>query len=184
MIEAIGLVLAVLGIVFAFEAPRRGLLSVFCRQLTPPVQEAPNSPSRITLSDHDRQLIENFRALFAESGHLRMYQSHDFLLPLKREATVPLYTVVETWVDEAHFFSNQELRCRQIAFIKAANELAFEIIRYTVPDDNGNISVIMRDMDPHNIPSYVRNEANSINAKLPAFLKSHENLLALCNKTT
>jgi len=39
-----------------------------------------------TLSDHDRKLVQIFRGLFAESGLIRLYQRHDFLLPLKREA--------------------------------------------------------------------------------------------------
>lgn len=182
MIEVIGLVLAVVGLLFAFETPRRTFLSLLGRRSATQNHEASHSSARVKLSDHDRQLVNSFRALFAESGLFRVYQGHDFLLPLKKEATVPLYTVVETWNDEAHYFSNPELRSRQTAFINAANELANEIVRYTVPDGNGNVSVITRHMDPENLPAHVRDEARSIDAKLPAFLKSHEDLLALCNQ--
>lgn len=134
------------------------------------------------LSEHDRQLTKNFRALFADSGLIRQYQGHDFLLPLRKEATTPLYTVVETWTDEAHYFVHPKLRKTQASFIKAATELANEIVQYTVPDGNGNVSVITRDMDPENLPPHVRNEAKAIDAKLPMFLRTHEELLALCNK--
>ena len=134
------------------------------------------------LSDHDRQLAKSFRSLFADSGLIRLYQGHDFLLPLKKEATAPLYTVVETWTDEAHYFVHPRLRNKQAAFIKAANELASEVVRYTVPDGRGNVSVVTRDMDPENLPSHVRNEAKAIDAKLPEFLRTHEELLAVCNK--
>jgi quinol monooxygenase YgiN len=135
-----------------------------------------------TMSDHDRQLARIFRSLFADSGMLRLYQGHDFLLPFKKEATVPLYTIVETWTDEAHYFVHPRLRSKQATFIKAANELAGEVLRYTVPDGQGNVSVVTRDMDPENLPSHVKAEAKAIDAKLPEFLRAHEALLALCNE--
>lgn len=138
--------------------------------------------SQRALTTHDRQLIKRFRALFADTGHLRQYQGHDFILRFRKQALAPLYEVVETWTDEAHYFVHAELREKQAAFIKAANELASEIVRYTVPDGNGNVSVITRDMDPENLPPEVRAEAKVIDAKLPAFLRTHEELLTLCNK--
>ncbi|MES2014183.1 MAG: hypothetical protein V4445_10550 [Pseudomonadota bacterium] len=61
-------------------------------------------------------------------------------------------------------------------------ELAGEIIRYTVPDGNGSISVITRQMNPENLPEHVRAEARAIDAKLPAFLQSHEALLITFNR--
>lgn len=179
MLEFVGLALSVAGLLFAFETPRQRFVSWFRRL---PVCTTPHTSARTTLSDHDRQLVKSFRALFAESGLFRVYQGHDFLLPLKREAVVPLYTVVETWTDETHYFSNPELRAMQAAFLAAANELAAEIVRYTAPDEHGNVSVIPRHMNSDNLPSYVRDEARSIDVKLPAFLKSHEDLLALCNR--
>lgn len=138
--------------------------------------------SQRALTAHDRQLVQRFRALFADTGHLRQYQGHDFLLPFRKQALAPLYEVVETWTDEAHYFVHAKLRKKQAAFIKAANELSSEIVRYTVPDGNGNVSVITRDMDPENLPPEVRAEAKAIDAKLPAFLRTHEELLTLCNK--
>lgn len=135
-----------------------------------------------TLSEHDQKLVVAFRGLFAESGLLQLYLRHDFLLPLKREALVPLTTIVETWTGESHYFVDSRLRSKQKTFIQAANELADEIARYTVPDGRGNVSVITREMDPENLPSHVREEAQAIDAKLPAFLQAHEELLALCNK--
>lgn len=182
MIEIAGLVLAVVGILFTFEAPRKKFLSTFGWQSSSATVSASSLTSHGALSDHDRELAKSFRALFADSGLFRMYQGHDFLLPLQKEATVPLYTVVETWTDEAHFFTNPELRNKQAIFIKAANELAGEIVRYTVPDGNGNVSVITRHMDPENLPSHVRDEAKAIDTKLPAFLQAHEELLAKCNE--
>jgi hypothetical protein len=135
-----------------------------------------------SLATHDLQLVRSFRALFADSGHIRQYQGHDFLLPFRKQALAPLYEVVETWTDEAHYFVNAKLRKKQAAFIKAANELSTEIVRYTVPDGNGNVSVITRNMDSENLPPEVMEEAKAIDAKLPAFLRTHEELLALCNK--
>ncbi|MGE4242020.1 hypothetical protein [Ramlibacter sp.] len=85
------------------------------------------------LSDHDRKLAQIFRGLFAESGLIRLYQRHDFILPLPREAVVPLTTIVETWTDESHYFVDRRLRAKQELFIKSVNELANEIARYTVP---------------------------------------------------
>lgn len=138
--------------------------------------------SRSSLTPHDRQLAQSFRALFADAGHIRQYQGHDFLLPFRKQALAPLYEVVETWTDEAHYFVNAKLRKKQAAFIEAAHELSSEIVRYTVPDGNGNVSVITRDMDPENLPPEAREEAKAIDARLPAFLRTHEELLALCNK--
>jgi len=135
-----------------------------------------------SLTDHDRQLIQSFRALFADAGLIRLYQEHDFLLPFKKHALIPLYEVVETWIDEAHYFSNAKLRKKQAAFIKAANELATEMIRYTVPDGRGNVTVITPNMNVENLPPHARVEAKAIDAKLPAFIQAHEELLALCNK--
>lgn len=182
MIELAGLVLAVVGIVFAFEAPRTKFLSLFgCKpSARTPATHSSKAPDR--LSAHDRELASSFRSLFADSGVFREFQGHDFLLPLRKSATVPLYTVVETWTDEAHLFTDPELRAKQSIFIAAANELAEEIVRYTVPDGNGNVSVITRQMDPENLPDHVREEARAIDAKLPAFLRSHEELLAICNR--
>lgn len=103
-------------------------------------------------------------------------------LPLRREAVAPLNTIAETWTDESHKFADERLRPKAEIFVEAATELALEIARYTVPDGRGNVSVITRDMDPENLPVHVREEAEAINAKLPAFLRAHEELLALCNK--
>jgi hypothetical protein len=138
--------------------------------------------SQHALNAHDRQLVQSFRALFTDAGLIRLYQEHDFLLPFKKQALAPLYEVVETWLDEAHYFVHAGLRKKQVAFIKAANELATEVVRHTVPDGRGNVSVLIRDMDPENLPPYVREEAKAIDAKLPAFVRAHEELLALCNK--
>lgn len=182
MIETAGLVLAVVGILFTFEAPRTKFLSMLewlpsSKKVGALGSKVPNSPT-----SHDREIAKCFRSLFADSGLFREFQGHDFLLPLRKAATVPLYTVVETWTDEAHFFTHPELRCKQAIFIAAANELAEEIVRYTVPDGNGNISVITRHMDSENLPEHVRVEARAIDAKLPAFLQTHEELLAACNR--
>lgn len=182
MIEIAGLVLAVVGILFAFEAPRRKFLSTIGWQSSSAPVPTSSHASHGALSEHDRELAKSFRALFADSGLFHLYQGHDFLLPLRKEATVPLYTVVETWTDEAHFFVHPELRNKQAIFIRAANELANEIVRYTVPDGNGNVGVITRHMDPENLPSHVRDEAKAIESKLPAFLQAHEELLAKCNE--
>lgn len=181
VITLLGLVIAVLGLLFAFEAPRRKFLSLFRLNKRSNLDMPPSNSTIATLSEHDRTLIKNFRSLFADSGILRMYIGHDFLLPLRKEATVPLYTVVETWVDEAHLFSNPELRELQLAFISAANELSSKIVGNTVPDNNGNISVITSRMDPENLPQHVKDEAASINAKLPLFIQTHEALIAKCN---
>lgn len=182
MIEFVGLVLAVVGIVFAFEAPRTKFLSLFGRKPSPRTPATHSSKVPGTVSSHDRELARSFRSLFTDSGVFREFQGHDFLLPLRKSATVPLYTVVETWTDEGHFFTHPELRAKQSIFIAAANELAEEIVRHTVPDGNGNVSVITRQMDPENLPEHVREEARAIDAKLPAFLRSHEELLAICNR--
>lgn len=181
MIEIAGLFLAIVGIVFAFEAPRAKFLAMFGRQSSSKTAEAFGSKVPDPPTNHDRELAQSFRSLFAGSGLFREFQGHDFLLPFRKAATVPLYTVVETWTDEAHFFTHPELRSKQAVFIAAANELAEEIVRYTVPDGNGNVSVITRHMDPENLPEHVRLEARAIDAKLPAFLQSHEELLAACN---
>lgn len=182
MIELAGLVLAIVGIAFAFETPRTKFLSMIGRDSSLEPAAISISQAQASLSSHDRELAKNFRSLFAESGCFKEFQGHDFLLPLRKSAIVPLYTVVETWIDEAHFFIHPELRDKQAIFIEAANELANEIVRYTVPDGNGNISVITREMDPENLPAHVRIEALAIDAKLPAFLQSHEALLAACNR--
>ena len=140
MIEISGLILAVVGIVFAFEAPRTKFLSVLGQQPSLKTTVIHNAGGQDVLSSHDRELAKSFRSLFADSGLFREFQGHDFLLPLRKIATVPLYMVVETWTDEAHFFTHPELRSKQAIFIAAASELAGEIVRYTVPDGNGNVS--------------------------------------------
>ena len=182
MIEISGLILAVVGIVFAFEAPRTKFLSVLGQQPSLKTTVIHNAGGQDVLSSHDRELAKSFRSLFADSGLFREFQGHDFLLPLRKIATVPLYMVVETWTDEAPFFTHPELRSKQAIFIAAASELAGEIVRYTVPDGNGNVSVITRQMDPENLPKHVKAEAQAIDDKLPAFLQSHEMLLAECNR--
>lgn len=179
MLELVGIALALLGIFFAFDAPRNKFLSMLGKQAGTPSSASTRADA---LTHHDQNLVLKFRGLFADSGLYRLYQGHDFLLPLKKEATAPLYEVVETWTDEAHLFSHPELRTKQLEFINSANELATEIVRYTVPDGNGNISVITRQMDPENLAPHVRAEAKAIDAKLPAFLQSHEELLAICNR--
>lgn len=182
MIEVAGLVLAIVGIAFAFETPRTKFLTMLGWRASAPSAATSQGTTVSALSGHDRELAKTFRSLFADSGLFREYQQHDFLLPFRAKATAPLYTVVETWTNEAHYFTHQELRLKQAAFIKAANELAAELVRYTVPDGRGYVSVITRDMDPENLPAYVRDEAKAIDAKLPAFLQSHEQLLATCNR--
>lgn len=182
MIEIAGIVLAVVGIVFAFDAPRTKFLSMLGWQPSSKTAEALGSKVPDPPTSHDRELAKSFRSLFADSGLFREFQGHDFLLPLRKAATVPLYTVVNTWADEAHFFTHPELRSKQAIFIAAANELAEEVVRYTVPDGSGNVSVITRHMDPENLPEHVRVEAQAIDAKLPAFLQAHEGLLAACNR--
>lgn len=136
------------------------------------------------LPDHDRKLAQKFRGLFAEPGLIQQYQGHNFMLPLRREAVAPLNEVAEIWTDESHKFADQRLRLKGEAFVKAATELALEIAHHTVPDGHGNVSVITRHMDPENLPAHVRDEAKAIDAKLPAFLRAHEELLALCNALT
>lgn len=172
--------LAVVGVLFAFETPRRKFLSIFGGEHQS-AQDC-SMPSSAALSEHDRDLAISFRSLFAESGIFRLYQGHDFMLPLAQEAIRPLYTVVETWTDEAHYFVHPELRSKQQTFIKAVNELSEQIVLFTVPDGNGNVSVITRNMDPENLPEHVRAEAKAIDAKLQPFLQSHEQLLAKCNE--
>lgn len=182
MIEILSFVLGLFGILFAFEAPRTWFLDMIgWRRLLKPT-EVVGAKAPDALSSHDRGLAKCFRSLFADSGLFRELHGHDFLLPLREAVTVPLYTVVETWTDEAHFFTHPELRSKQAIFIAATNELAKEIVLYTVPDGNGNVSVITRHMDSENLPEHVRAEARAIDDKLPAFLQSHEVLLAACNR--
>ena len=182
MVEIAGLFLAVIGIVFAFEAPRKKFLSMLGLQPSSNTTAAADWRVSDPPTSHDRELAKSFRSLFADSGLLREFQGHDFLLPLRKVAIVPLYSVVETWTDQAHLFTHSELRSKQADFIAAANELAEEIVRYTVPDGNGNVTVITRQMDSENLPEHVRAEARAIDAKLPAFLQAHEVLLAACNR--
>lgn len=182
MLEIAGLVLAIVGIVFAFETPRTTFLSLVGWHSSSKSTDLSRGRGHPPLSDHDREIAKSFRSLFADSGIFREFQGHDFLLPLRKEAVAPLYSVVETWTDEAHFFTHPELRGKQAIFIEAANELGNEISRYTVPDGNGCVSVITRQMDPENLPAHVRAEAQAIDAKLPAFIQSHEDLLATCNR--
>lgn len=182
MIEIAGFFLALVGIVFAFEAPRTRFLSILGWQPSSKPAEVPGEKAPDALSSHDCELAKSFRSLFADSGLFRELQGHDFLLPLRKAATVPLYTVVETWTDEAHFFTHPELRSKQAIFIAATNELVEQVVRYTVPDGNGNVSVITHQMDSESLPERVREEARAIDAKLPAFLQSHEVLLAACNR--
>src|SRR5690606_8428093 len=110
MIEIMGLVLAVVSIMFAFEAPRKKLLSMLGWQPSSKAAEVLSSKAPDPLTNHDHELGKSFRSLFADSGLFQEFQGHDFLLPLRKAATVPLYTVVETWTDEAHFFTHPELR--------------------------------------------------------------------------
>jgi len=138
--------------------------------------------SKDSLSEHDKQLVQAFRALFAQSGLIKHYKEHDFLLPFKRDYLTPLYEVVECWSDESHSFSNAELQEKKLAFFAAANALSEEIVRYTVPTGNGYVGVITRDMDPENLPQHVKSEAKAIDEKLPAFVQAHEELIQLTNK--
>jgi hypothetical protein len=142
-------------------------------------RDAPLTPS---LTEHDKNLIANFRALFAESGLIRYYRETDFMLPFKQTALAPLYTFVETWNDEQHRFNNPELRAALEIFSKAATDLADEVVRYTVPDGRGHVTVLTRGMDPESPSEEVRNEAKAIDAKVPAFIEAHEKLVALCNR--
>ncbi len=137
------------------------------------------APGPGTITGHDKELFMSLKSLFSDSGIIKYYKEHDFLLPLNRNYIAPLYTVVECWGDESHNFVNPSLQEAKVRFCLAANALAEKISRYTVPDRNGNLSVITRDMDPENLPDHVREEAKEIDSKLPEFVESHEALVRL-----
>lgn len=77
--EIIGLFLAAIGILFAFEMPRSKFLRFFGYKTSSLTR------TNHSLSNHDRKLVKIFRSLFAEPGLIQIYQQHDFLLPLKRK---------------------------------------------------------------------------------------------------
>ncbi len=137
------------------------------------------TPDAGVMTDHDKELFRSFKALFSDSGIIKYYKEHYFLLPFSRNHLTPLTTVVECWNDESHSFINAHLQEAKIRFLLAANALAEEISRYTVPDGNGCVSVITRDMDRDNLPSHVKVEAQEIDSKLPEFVQSHEHLIRL-----
>jgi hypothetical protein len=133
------------------------------------------------LGEHDKTLFASFKALFSDSRVIKHYKEHDFLLPLRQSNLTPLREVVEQWEDESHNFVNPSLQQAKVAFLKAANALSEEVNRYTVPTDNGSVSVITRDMDPENLPVHVKAEAKAIDARLPAFVQTHEELIRIGN---
>ena len=137
------------------------------------------APGPVVITDHDKVLFRSFKSLFCDSGIIRYYKEHDFLLPFNRNYIAPLNTVVEHWDDESHNFVNASLQSAKVRFFLAANALAEEISRHTVPDGNGNVSVITRNMDCENLPDHVRQEAKKIDSKLPEFVESHESLVRL-----
>lgn len=129
-----------------------------------------------TLSPHDQRLFAEFKALFADAFLIPAYQSHDFLLPFRKVSVDPLYTVDAIWRDAAHSFNDKALEKKRVAFVRAASELAQEIAGKTIPKGDF-VTVIPRDMDPENLADWVREDARAINAKLPAFVQAHEDLL-------
>ena len=137
------------------------------------------TPDAGVMTAHDKELFKSFKALFSDSGIIKYYKEHHFLLPFNRNHLTPLTTVVECWNDESHNFINGPLQEAKIRFLLAADALAEEISHYTVPDGNGSVSVITRDMDHDNLPNHVKVEAKEIDSKLPEFVQSHEHLIRL-----
>lgn len=136
-----------------------------------------------SLTPHDEQLFQKFRALFADHGYIRAYREHHFLSMFPRVYVTPLFEVVETWSDAAHTFSNKALEGKKIEFVKAANDLGVKISQYTTPtDSNSHVTVLPRNTDPENPPDWIRQEAEEINASVPLFVKTHEDLLKLGNR--
>lgn len=133
------------------------------------------------ITAHDRNLFSEFKNLFSNTGLIKYYKEHDFLLPFPLQHITPLYKVVEHWNDEAHNFTNSTLQKAKIDFVTAAHELAYVISQYTVPTGDGSVSVVTRDIDPENIPPNIKNEAKNINEKLPSFITFHEKLISLGN---
>ena len=131
---------------------------------------------KVTLTPHDHRLFAEFKSLFADRYLIPIYQSHDFLLPFRKTAVDPLYTVDAIWSDAAHSFNNKALERKRVAFVRAASELAQEIARGTIPK-GAYVTVIPREMDPENLAEWVKQDAQAINAKLPAFIQAHEELL-------
>jgi hypothetical protein len=133
------------------------------------------------MTEHDKDLFNSFKALFSDSGIIKHYKEHDFLLPFSRSYLAPLYEFVELWGDESHNFINPSLQKFKVKFSMAANALTAEVTRYTVPDSNEYVSVITRGMDPENLPDHVKIEAKVIDSKLPEFVRSHEELIRFGN---
>ncbi|WP_440531809.1 hypothetical protein [Variovorax sp. YR566] len=131
-----------------------------------------------TLTPHDHRLFAEFKSLFADSSLIPVFRSHDFLLPFRKAGVDPLYTVDAIWGDAAHSFNDKALEGKRVAFVRAASELAQEIARGTIPK-GAYVTVIPREMDPENLADWVKQDAQAINAKVPAFIQSHEELLRI-----
>ena len=131
---------------------------------------------KVTLTPHDHRLFAEFKSLFADSYLIPVYQSHDFLLPLRKTVVDPLYTVDAVWGDAAHSFNDKALERKRVAFVRSASELAQEIARGTIPK-GAYVTVVPREMDLEDLADWVKQDAQAINAKVPAFVHAHEDLL-------
>lgn len=137
----------------------------------------------IKLNEHDQHLFSEFRALFSDRNLIQVFRDHDFLISFPREYMAPLRTVSATWDDAAHTFTNKKLEEKRVEFVKAATELAMMIWQNTVPSYGGDhITVIPRGVDPENLPEHIRQEASQINALVPRFVSTHEDLIRMGNK--
>ena len=137
-----------------------------------------------SLSEADKQLFQAFKALFSEKNLIPYYKTNDFLLAFRRSHLDPLYEVNNQWGDEAHNFANEAMQERKRAFYDAAKELTEAVLKYTIPDGRGNVTVIPLKVDQENLPPHIREEAKAIDAKVPAFIQAHEELMKIGNRLT
>lgn len=95
---------------------------------------------------------------------------------------LPLMEIVEVWDNAAHHFVNPELdKARKSLYLSAFN-LGTTISKYTVPNRDGYISVIVDRNKGCKIPVSIKMEAQEINSLAKPFVLEHEKFIKLGRK--
>lgn len=134
-------------------------------------------------NNHDSVLFEEFLRIFPINPTLFLLKEKDFGDSFPREDLQPLYKFVDTWNSVDKEFLNKKLEKERRSLYSAAEDLASEFAKRTVPIGEGDyISVFPDNLRGGLRPDHVIEDAKVLNQKAREFTPKYESFIRICKR--
>lgn len=138
------------------------------------------TPNNSVSRSHDQALFHEFQQILPAEPTLRLFKEHDFGNSFRKQAIGPLYDFVATWDTVEKEFLNKEVESKKKSLYSAAEDLAMEFARRTVPIGAGDFASVFSDNQRnsgHPRPPSVIEDARVLNEKTTEFVPKYEDFV-------